>query len=338
MDAIILVGGQGTRLRPLTDRRHKSLVPLCNRPFIEYLFEWLAQSGFERAILSLGVRNEDLAAAYPPGEHCGIRVEIVQESERLESSGAIRYAVNEAGIDRRFVVLNGDVFVDFDFERALAAHETARAELTLALHEVEDPSAFGVAVTNDGGLITRFVEKPPAGTAPSHAINAGVWIFERHIVDEIAAGAVRVEETLFPMLVSSARRVLGYRFEGPWEDVGVPSRYRDLNMLLLDRGVRGVAGNAAIAKSATIERSAIGAGTTIAGGAVVTNSVLWENIQVGQGARVDGCVIADGAVIGGGAALTNAVVGSRVVITPGTIVPRGASIATETRYDGADER
>ncbi|MBN9491978.1 NDP-sugar synthase [bacterium] len=91
MDAIVLVGGQGTRLRPLTDRRHKSLAPLCNRPAIEYLLEWLARSGFGRVVFSLGVHNEDLAAAYPAGEHCGIEVGIVQESERLESGGAIRY-------------------------------------------------------------------------------------------------------------------------------------------------------------------------------------------------------------------------------------------------------
>ncbi len=338
MDAIILVGGQGTRLRPLTDRRHKSLVPLCNRPFIEYLFEWLARSGFERAILSLGVHNEDLARAYPAGEHCGIRVEIVQESERLESGGAIRYAVQQAGIENRFAVLNGDVYVDFDFGRALAAHEAVAAELTMALYDVENPSAFGVAVTDDAGLITRFIEKPPAGTAPSNAINAGVWIFERHIVNEIPPGAVRVEETLFPALVDKGRRVSGFRIDGIWEDVGVPSRYRDLNLLLLDRGVRGVAGTAVIASTATVERSAIGAASRIEAGATVRNSVLWEGVHIGRGARISDCVIADGVVIGDGATLTDAVVGSGAVISPGAVGPRGASLAAESRYDGAHER
>lgn len=338
MDAIILVGGQGTRLLPLTERRHKSLVPLCNRPFIEYLFEWLARSQFERAILSLGVHNDDLATAYPTGDHCGIRVEVVQESERLESGGAIRYAVGQAHIDRRFAVLNGDVFVDFDFGRALSAHESSQAELTLALHEVQDPSAFGVALTDDNGLITRFVEKPPAGTAPSNAINAGVWIFERHVVDDIPPGAVRVEETLFPAMVSSGRRVLGYRFEGPWEDVGVPSRYRDLNVLLLDRGVPGMATTAEVAESATVQRSAIGPRSHIAQGAAVRDSVLWDDVRVGPHARVESCVLADGVTIGEGASLIEAVVGSGATVARGNIVPRGASIAAGTRYDGHDER
>lgn len=337
MDAIVLVGGQGTRLRPLTDRRHKSLVPLCNRPAIEYLLEWLARSGFERAILSLGVHNEDLAAAYPRGIHCGIQVDIVQESERLESGGAIRFAVAEASVEGRFAVVNGDVFVDFDFRRALAAHEATAAELTMALYEVEDPSMFGVAVTDTDGLITRFVEKPPAGSAPSNAINAGVWIFEPQLVGDIPPGAVRVEETLFPSLVQAGRRVLGYRIEGPWEDIGTPARYLGLNMLLLARGLPGVHRDAVVEQEATVERSVLGAGTEVRRGAYVGDSVLWDRVTVGAGARIEASVIADGASIGAGASVVGSIVGSGAQIAAGATL-REASIAAETRYDGRDER
>lgn len=337
MDAIVLVGGQGTRLRPLTERRHKSLAPLCNRPAIEYLLEWLARSGFGRVVFSLGVHNEDLAAAYPAGEHCGIEVGIVQESERLESGGAIRYAVEQAGIQGRFTVVNGDVFVDFDFARTLAAHEAADAELTMALYEVDDPSMFGVAVTDEAGLITQFVEKPAAGTAPSRAVNAGVWIFEPQLVGEIPPGAVRVEETLFPSLVEAGRRVLGYRFEGPWEDVGAPERYRRLNMLLLDRGVPGIDMQAVISHSAHVEQSVAGPRSSVADGAEVKDSVLWEGVAVGRGARVVDSVLADGAVVGEGAAVIRSFVGSGAWIAPGATVCE-ASIAAETRYDGVDER
>jgi mannose-1-phosphate guanylyltransferase len=337
MDAIILVGGQGTRLRPLTERRHKSLVPLCNRPAIEYLFEWIARSGFERAVLSLGQHNEDLARQYPPGSHCGIHIDIVQESERLESGGAIRYAVQQAGVEGRFVVLNGDVFVDFDFDKALRAHESSRAELTIALFDVTDPSAFGVAVTDNDGLITKFVEKPQ-GIAPSNAVNAGVWIFEPGLVDDIPPGAVRVEQTLFPSLVDAHRRVLGYRFEGPWQDIGTPERYLELNMQLLDSGTAGIAASANIAPAADVERSVIGAGTTISDMAVVRNSVLWENVIVGEGACIADSVIANDVTIGKGVNVAGVSIGPGASIRAHTNVRERASIAGETRYHGSDER
>lgn len=338
MDAIILVGGQGTRLRPLTAARHKSLVPVCNRPAIEYLFDWLARSGFERAILSLGVHNEDLAAAYPPGSHCGIRVDIVQETERLESGGAIRFAVQEAGIGERFTVVNGDVYVNFDFGQALSAHTASDAELTLALYDVEDPSPFGVAVTDGESLITQFVEKPPRETAPSKAINAGVWIFERSLVEEIPPGAVRVEETLFPTLVDSGRRVLGYRFEGPWEDIGTPTRYHALNMALLDGGADGISRDASIDVSARVVRSVIGPRARIGEGAGIQDSVLWEDVTIGAGATIEESVLADGVVVEDGASVVGAVIGSGARILAGTMVRPGASVAPKTSYDGADER
>ena len=155
MDAILLVGGQGTRLRPLTAHRHKSLVPLLNRPAIEYLFDWLERSGFQRVILALGQANEDLAEAFPAGRRGNLTIQPIQERERLESGGAIRHAVTAAGIHGRFAVLNGDIYVDFDFQAALAEHVSREAELTMALKELPDPSAFGVAVVNDEGLQLR---------------------------------------------------------------------------------------------------------------------------------------------------------------------------------------
>ncbi|MDZ7729198.1 MAG: sugar phosphate nucleotidyltransferase [Dehalococcoidia bacterium] len=235
MDAIILVGGQGTRLRPLTAARHKSLVPVCNRPMISYLFDWLERSGFERAVLALGQANEDLAEAFPPGPYGSMRIEHVIERQRLESGGAIRNAVQEAGIDERFLVLNGDIYIDFDFDAAVRAHEDASAELTLALTPVEDPSGFGVAVVNDHGLVTGFVEKPPRGTAPGNLVNAGAWIFERALVDEIPPGAVRVEETLFRRWSRASGTCWATGSKGRGWMIGNPERYRELNVLLARR-------------------------------------------------------------------------------------------------------
>jgi mannose-1-phosphate guanylyltransferase len=335
VDAIVLVGGQGTRLRPLTWTRHKSLVPLCNRPFIEYVFDWLRSSGFERVVLALGRNNEDLATAYPAGRYPGFDLAIVLEQERLESGGAIRNAVAAAGVKGRFVVLNGDVFVDFDFARALAAHVEVGADLTLALCEVDDPSVFGVAVVDESRMVTGFVEKPPPGTAPSRLANAGVWIFEPGLVAEIPPGAVRVEETLFPSLVARKRRVLGYRFQGLWADIGVHSRYLALDQALLERrGGPALAAGAEIEASARVVLSSVGAGSTIGVGATVERSLLWERVRVGSGAEVLDSIVADGVSIGVGARVLGAVIGSEATISGGAVLEPGTLVEPGARYDG----
>ena len=333
MDAIVLVGGQGTRLRPLTAARHKSLVPILNRPAIEYLFDWLERSGIDRVVLALGQSNEDLAATYPAGRRGAIEIVPIVEKERLESGGAIRHAVRTAGIEGRFVVLNGDVYVDFDFHAAFQAHVSFGADLTLALHEEEDPSQFGVAVLNAGGLVTGFVEKPPRGEAPSRLVNAGVWIFEPGLVDEIPPGAVRVEETLFPSLVARRRRVLGYRFEGHWADLGTPQRYLALNRGLLG-GDNAIAEGANIAADAEVAGSAVGAGSTVESCARVAGSILWEGVTVGTGAVVERSILADGVRVGDGATAIGVVAGRGASIGAGELVPEGTSIDPGGRYDG----
>lgn len=336
MDAIVLVGGQGTRLRPLTAKRHKSLVPVCNRPAIEYLFAWLERSGIRRAVLALGQDNEDLAEAFPVGRWGKLQLSIVRERERLESGGAIRNAVRSEGVEGRFLVLNGDVFVDFDFDAALTAHERAEAELTLALYEVPDPTPFGVAVLDERGMVTGFVEKPPPGTAPSKLVNAGAWIFEPHLVDEIPPGAVRVEETLFPSLVGRRRPVFGYVFEGLWADIGTPQRYLALNQALL-AAASCSAPTAEVAPGATITASAIGSGCRVAADAVVQDSVLWEDVTVGEGAQIVDSVVANGCVIGPGAILQHAVIGATVTISAGACVPPGTSLDAGARYHASNE-
>ncbi len=337
MDAILLVGGQGTRLRPLTARRHKSLVPVCNRPAIEYLFEWLVRFGIQRAVLALGLANDDLAATYPAGRHGALEIIPVIETTRLESGGAIRNAVGVAGIEGRFLVLNGDVYLDFDLHAALAAHEAAGAELTLALHEVDDPSPFGVAVCDPSGAIIGFVEKPPPGQAPSRLVNAGAWIFEPHLVAEIPPGPVRVEETLFPSLVARRRPVLGYRFEGHWADLGTPARYLALHHLLLAGGA-AIHPEATIDPTALVAGSAIGARSTVAAGARVHGSVLWESVTIGPQVTIRDTVIADGVTIGAGATLDACVVGPGAVIEPGAALPFGTIVDAGARYHGTHAR
>ena len=338
MDAIVLVGGQGTRLRPLTFARHKSLVPVLNRPAIDYLFGWLRRSGFTRVVLAIGQDNDDLAYAYPSGDYGGLGIQLVRETARLESGGAIRNAVQTAGIPGRFTVLNGDVFVDFDYADALAAHERFNADLTLALYPAPDPSSFGVAVIDGDSLVTGFVEKPPPGTAPSNLINAGVWIFEPGLVAEIPPGPVRVEETLFPSLVARRRRVLGYQFSGIWADIGTPARYLALNRALLGGGRCEIHEAAFVDSAATVESSSIGERTRASAACRVTGSVLWEDVLVGVGAIVTDSILADGVRIGAGAVVTAAVIGQGAAVSDGAIVPAGTSIEAGARYHGVYDR
>jgi len=334
MDAIVLVGGQGTRLRPLTARRHKSLVPVLNRPAIAYLFEWLAASGIDRVVLALGQNNDDLAEAYPEGRLGTMDLRIVKERERLESGGAIRYAVQQAGIEGRFAVLNGDVFVEFDFRAMLAEHERVGAKLSQYLYPVTEPWRYGVAVVDERSMITGFVEKPPMGEEPGNLVNAGVWIFEPELVGQIPPGAVRVEETLFPSLVARRQPVLGYTGDGIWADIGTPQSYLALNQALLARAAgNAVAATASVAAGAVVEGSAVGDGAVI-GAASVSASVLWENVTVGDGASVAGSVLADGVVVGAGARVHGVIAGPGTIIAAGVAVPPGTLIDKDGRYDG----
>ncbi len=334
MEAIILVGGRGTRLRPLTARRHKSLLPLGPRRVFDFLLDWVAQNELERAVLALGRHNEDLAAAYSSGRHGGLPLTIVQEPEPLQSGGAIRYACDRAGVSGRFVVLNGDAFIEFPLAPMIAEHEAHDAELSIALHEEEDVSEFGVAELGANGLITSFVEKSP--DPPSHLVNAGVWILERHLAEQID-GPVRVEDTLFPELVRGGRRVYGHRFEGLWADVGTPARYRRIVLQLLDRGWPGVNAEAFIHEDATVERSQIGPRCAIGGGSRVVDSILWEDVQIGADANIRASVLADGCVVEDGAAVEGCVLGPATRVTARTKVPPGSVLEAGTEYGGGDD-
>jgi mannose-1-phosphate guanylyltransferase len=334
MDAIVLVGGQGTRLRPLTAARHKSLVPICNRPAIDYLFSWLRESGIRRVVLALGLANEDLAEAYPAGNRDGMEFVTIFEKQRLESGGAIRYAVEQAGITGRFLVLNGDVYMEFDFRQALAAHESAGALVTLALSPVEDPSQFGVAVMDDAGWIRGFHEKPPLGQAPSNLVNAGAWIFEPAAVGMIPAGAVRVEETLFPSLAERGR-LFGHVFEGPWEDIGTPQRYLALNQLLAARSESTIATGCIVEPTAVFIASSLGPGSVVGQRTVVEGSILWERVTISDDVSVRNSILADGVTVEAGATIERAVVGHGATICAGAVVSPGTIIQPGSRVDGA---
>jgi mannose-1-phosphate guanylyltransferase len=327
MRAVVLVGGFGTRLRPLTHHRPKQMLPIVNRPMIEHVVGHLANYGVDDVVLSLGYRPDAFSAAYPDGRCAGATLHYAIEPEPLDTAGAIRFAALDAGIDERFVVLNGDVLTDLDIGAFLAFHESRGAEATIALHRVDDPSRYGVVPTDSEGRVIQFVEKPPRGEVPTDLINAGTYVFEPAVVDRIPAGRrVSVERETFPALV--ADRSLYARDDGCyWIDTGTPCEYVQAQIDLVDgvRGapVEGIHRSAEVSADASVKRAVVGARAVIAAGARVEAAVLLA------GAGVEADAVVDGSVIG-----VRAVVGAGAHVTGGSVVGDGHVVGRGERLDG----
>ncbi len=298
----MLVGGLGTRLRPLTLTRPKQMLPVGNRPMIERVLEHLGRHGIDRAVLSLGYRPDAFSDAYPDGRCAGVDLHYAVEPEPRDTAGAIRFAAQDAGIEERFLVVNGDVLTDLDVGAFIARHDAAGAEATIALHRVEDPSAFGVVPTEPDGRVTAFIEKPPRDEAPTDLINAGTYVLEPSVVDRIEADVpVNVERVTFPAIVADGGL---YAFDGEvyWIDAGTPQTYLEANLDLLTGRRAHEAGVHPTAEVAgTVSTSWVGEHSRIAAGAEVHGSVLLPGVTVHEGAVVRDAILGAGAVVGPGA-------------------------------------
>jgi mannose-1-phosphate guanylyltransferase len=328
MRAVVLVGGLGTRLRPLTCSRPKQMLPIVDRPMIEHVVGHLVAHGVDDVVLSLGYLPHAFGDAYPDGRCAGATLHYAVEPTPLDTAGAIRFATRHAGIDERFLVLNGDVLTDLDITRFVAFHERAGAEATIALHKVDDPSRYGVVPTDSDGRVLEFVEKPLPGEAPTDLINAGTYVFEPLVLDRIADDRrVSVEREVFPALVAD-RSLYALDDETYWIDTGTPQEYvqaqLDLTEGLRGEPVAGIHADAQLDGGATVVRSVIGASAQVAAGARVEGAVLLSGVRVAAGAVVEGSIVGHGAVIGSDA---------RVV--GGSVVGDGESVAAGATLDGA---
>ena len=296
MRAVVLVGGFGTRLRPLTNHSPKPMLPVGHRPMIELLVDRLARGGVTDVVLALGFKPEPFMEAFPDGKCGDVKLTYAVEPEPLDTGGAIRFAAESAGINDTFVVANGDVLTDLSVADLVAAHRSRNAEATLHLIGVDEPSAFGVVAlggpANGGiGRIVDFVEKPDPGTEPSNLVNAGTYIFEPSVLDLIGAGErVSIERSVFPELVERAG-LYGFTTEDYWIDAGRPELYRAANLdLLTDRRVfdrcEAIAPTAMVSSSATITNSIVGDSVEVGNGAEIIDSVLLAGARVGAGARI----------------------------------------------------
>lgn len=322
MRAIVLVGGQGTRLRPLTFTRPKAMLPIVHRPMIERIVAHLAEYGIDDVVLSLGYRPDAFVEAYPDGLCAGVPLHYAVEPVALDTAGAIRFAALDAGIDERFLVVNGDVLTDLDIARFVAFHDARDAEATISLHAVDDPSRYGVVPTDPDGRVQAFVEKPPRDAAPTNLINAGTYVLEPSMIDRIDDGRpVSVERETFPAMTEAGSL---YALDGEtyWIDTGKPYEYVHAQLDLIDgvRGpaARGVDPGAKIDADAAVERSVAGAGAVVEAGASVKDSVLLPGARVAAGAVVERSVLGEAAEVAPGARITDySVIGDRVVTERG---------------------
>lgn len=324
MRAIVLVGGQGTRLRPLTWRSPKALVPVLNRPLLEHLLLHLKRHDIMQITLAMTQRNAEIREAFGDGSALGIEVDYAYEDTPLGSGGAIASVAQ--GWDEPFLVANGDIITDLDLSAMLAFHREHNAELTMHLHEVEDPSEFGVAVTAADGRITQFVEKPPLKTAPSKLINAGNWLFEPSIVNELNPTEFnRVEDGLFPGMCSANRPIYGFSQPSYWRDIGNSESLLQVNLELVAGAIPGrvpdgtngvlLGAEATIADDAQVSPpNVIGDHSTIGSRARLERSVCWDGVVIEDGATVLDSVLASGVTVGGGAVVERSVVahGARI--------------------------
>jgi mannose-1-phosphate guanylyltransferase len=347
VQAVILVGGEGTRLRPLTSRQPKPVITLVDRPFLVYMLEWLRGHGVQDVILSCGFEPTKVREALGDGAALGLKLRYVVEPEPRGTAGALKYADEQVGgLDERFLMLNGDVLTDVDVTAQLAQHEATGAVGTLGLVPVDDPSAYGLVLCDESHQVTGFLEKP----APSqlsgidrYYISAGIYVLERSVLDMIPSGEnVSIERVIWPALVG--RGLHGSRSDGAyWMDIGTPERYLQGTFDILEGNVRtGVAellgtsflavADDVVADGRVIPPAVVGAGSTIGAGAHVGSLVvLGKGVTIGAGARVERSVVLDGVTVGAGAELTDCIVAPGATIADGAVVRGGAVVGEDVR-------
>jgi len=343
VEAVIVAGGFGTRLLPLTANRPKHLLEVGGVPFLEHQVARLAAAGVQHVVLATSYHADQFAPVLGDGSRWGIRLSYVQEQEPLGTAGAIRNVAGALGDDPEgaVVILNGDVLSGHDLAAQLEDFETPRdgraVDVSLHLVKVEDPRAFGCVPTDADGRVTGFLEKMDEPV--SDQVNAGCYVFRRRVVDTIPAGTVvSVERETFPGLVADDALVVGYVENAYWRDVGTPAALvaasRDL--------VTGVATSAATPREAEVAWVADGAevdpgavlshGTTVLAGvrvgadAVVSGSVLMPGATVGAGALVRDSVVGPGAVVGEGAQLDEVTLGDRAEVASGAVPEPGSRV------------
>ena len=326
LTAVVLAGGEGTRLRPLTHDLPKPVLPVANRPFFEYMLDHLRSAGVTRVIMALGYRAHPLIEKFGDGSAYGILIDYVVEDKPLGTSGAVRALLPD--LKETFLVLNGDCVTEVNIAAMVEQHIERREYATLAIHTVDDPSRYGVIVLDGIGYVTRFIEKPPGPRFPANTVNSGVYVLEPEVFNYIGAGFSMFEKDLFPAVLMSGVEIGSFPWDGYFIDMGTPDSFLQLNRDVLTgaapthRPPPDPATAPQIHDSARVdapvsygERVTVGANAQIIGPVV-----LGDDVTIADSAHVEDSVILAGARIGANATISGA------IIAQGANVPDGATI------------
>ncbi len=349
MKAVILAGGEGTRLRPLTLGVPKPVVPVLDRPLLRYQLDLLARAGVTEVVFSIGYQPDKIQAVFGDGRSLGCRIRYAVEDRPLGTGGALKFA--EPHLDETTVVFNGDVLTDVDLEAVVAGHRAARAAATIVLTPVENPAAYGLVETTTAHRVSRFIEKPGPEQITTNTINAGIYILQTETLALIPEAVPHsIERGFFPDLLQRGDHVAAHVHRGYWIDIGTPAKYRQVHRDLLEtrlaapltakpQGGGLVEPDAVVHPSARLEGAFyIGRRCQVAAGARVTDAaVLLDDVHLGEGAEVAGSVLWPGCQVAAGARLEGALlarrvsVGRSVTIGSGTILGEGALLPDHSR-------
>jgi mannose-1-phosphate guanylyltransferase len=315
-EAIVLVGGKGTRLRPLTVNTPKPMLPCAGVPFLSHQLARLKEVGVDHVVMAMAFRPQAFVDYYGDGSSLGLAIDYVTEDVPLDTGGGIRNVLGwlNSGPEEPVLVLNSDILSEHSLKAQLALHDEAAADVTLYLTRVEDGRAYGCVPTDPDGRVSAFLEKMP--TPISDQVNAGCYVFRRRVIDEIPAGqVVSVERQTFPELLVAGRRVVGYLDDGYWLDVGTPAAFVKASADLVLGRVRSPAIPHVEGEFLVLPGGVVEAGATLTAGTCVGRGAV-----VGAGAAVDGSVLFDGAVVERGAVVASSAIGAGATIGADTIV------------------
>lgn len=328
MQALVLVGGRGTRLLPLTETVPKPVLPLVDRPFLVHFLEWLAGHGVDRVVLACGFAPDVMKQALAGWEGGLPALTWVVEEEPLGTGGAMRHALDH--LDEEFLALNGDLLSNFDLGRLVEFHREKGAGVTLGLKEVEDPAPYGLVELAEDGGVRGFREKPedPESLPPAPwLVNAGTYVLSRTVIETLPAGRnISIERDVFPDL--AGKEMFGLALEGHWVDIGTPERYLEATWDVLE-------GRVETPVESGPEATWIAAGAEVSPAAEVgPRVVVSDHCRIDEGARVTGSVLLEGSVVGPGAVVSDSILGTGEVVAPGQQVTgevRGRADLLENR-------
>jgi NDP-sugar pyrophosphorylase family protein len=327
LKALVLVGGFGTRLRPLSCTRPKMLFPLANQAVLDWTLKNLSEAGVDTAVLAVNYMAEAFVRYFGPTKF-DLGIIYSREERPLGTGGPIKRAADLLQDGDPFLVLNGDVISDINYQSLVDYHKMKGGLATIALIRVPDPSRYGAVEMDGEGHLLRFVEKPEPGMAPSNLINAGIYVLEKEVLDYIPEGKVSTENEVFPILAEEGN-LFGFEAHGLWVDIGVPEAYLEANRLILGKLGGDMKGEGSeVHKSAKIlEPSCMGTGVLVGGESIVgPNTTISDHVHIGKGCRIENSIIFPGVTIGDYSSVRNAIIGENASIERWVKIESGSLI------------